>query len=144
MLNSRKIEDLHPIVQKMCRDFIEKCAEHGITVAITSTYRDHESQNELFAQGRTKPGRIVTKARGGDSYHNWRVAFDFVPTYDGMAHYDDEMLFMLCGKIGKDCGLEWGGDWKSFKDKPHLQYTDGLTLKDFKAGKKLPAAVRDF
>ena len=45
MINSRKIEDLHPRVAHLCKQFIEKCADDNIDVLITSTYRDNESQN---------------------------------------------------------------------------------------------------
>jgi len=83
VINSRKIEDLHPKVAEMCRAFIQKCDEQGIDILITSTYRDAESQDALYAQGRTKPGKIVTNAKAGQSFHNWRVAFDFVPLLYG-------------------------------------------------------------
>jgi peptidoglycan L-alanyl-D-glutamate endopeptidase CwlK len=137
MINSRKIEDLHPKVQALCNQFIAKCKEEGITVIITATYRDYESQNALYAQGRTEPGKIVTNAKGGQSFHNFKVAFDFCPMLDNQAAWNDTLLFIKCGQIGKNIGLEWGGDFKSIKDMPHLQYTAGLTLADFQAGKTI-------
>ena len=33
-------------------------------------------------------------------------------------------------------GFEWGGDWTSFKDYTHLQFTRGLTIAQLKAGKR--------
>lgn len=135
MINSRKIEDLHPKVAEMCRKFIELCDAQGIDILITSTYRDIESQNELYAQGRTKPGKIVTKAKGGQSFHNWRVAFDFVPLLNGKPAWNDTVLFTRCGEIGESVGLEWAGRWTRFKELAHLQYTGGLKLIDFQNGK---------
>ena len=140
MINSRKIEDLHPHVASLCRKFIERCKEAGVDVLVTSTYRDHESQNALYAQGRTAPGKIVTKAKGGQSFHNHKVAFDVVPLVNGKAIWNDEGLWRKIGQIGQEVGLEWGGNWK-FQDKPHFQYTGGLTLADFQAGKTLTEAV---
>jgi peptidoglycan L-alanyl-D-glutamate endopeptidase CwlK len=137
MINSRDINDLHPKVQTLCKQFIEECNEAGITILITSTFRDIASQNRLFAQGRTLPGRIVTNARGGDSFHNYRVAFDFVPLVAGKAQWNDIPLFKRCGGIAKGVGLEWAGDWKRFKEYAHCQYTGSLTLSDFKQGKTL-------
>jgi peptidoglycan L-alanyl-D-glutamate endopeptidase CwlK len=137
MINSRKIEDLHPKVAELCNEFIKKCNEAGYKVLITSTYRDAEYQNDLYAQGRTKPGKIVTKAKGGQSIHNWKCAFDFVPLdANGKADWNNTKAFEACGKIAKEVGLEWGGNWK-FKDMPHCQFTNGLTLADFQAGKTL-------
>lgn len=135
MIDSRKIEDLHPRVQELCRKFIKECKKNGIEVVITATFRDNEFQDSLYAQGRTKPGKKVTNAKGGQSMHNYRVAFDFVPLKNGKADWNDLNKFNQCGKIAQMLGLEWGGAWTSFKDRPHCQYTGGLTLKDFQNGK---------
>lgn len=137
MINSRSLDELDPIVKEKAEAFLEKCKESGIKVIITSTYRDHEYQNDLYAQGRSKPGRRVTSAKGGQSFHNWRVAFDFVPVINGSASWNNEALFIQCGEIAESLGLEWGGRWKKFQDSPHCQYTGGLTLADFQNGKTL-------
>jgi len=137
MINSRKIEDLHPIVADMCRSFLERCKEVGIDVIITSTYRDLESQQALYNQGRTTPGRKVTNAKPGQSFHNFKVAFDFVPIINGKAQWNDLKLFKKCGDIAKSVGLEWAGDWVTFKEYAHCQYTANLSLKDFQNGKTI-------
>lgn len=137
MINSRKIEDLHPHVAGLCREHIERCREQGIEIIVTSTFRDKESQNALYAQGRTAPGAKVTNAKGGQSFHNWHVAYDVVPVVNGKAVWNDEGLWRKIGQIGQEVGLEWGGAWTSFQDKPHFQFTGGLTLADFNAGKSL-------
>lgn len=141
MINSRKLEDLHPHVAKLCQAFLDACAAQGIDVLITSTYRDAESQNALYAQGRTAPGQKVTNAKAGQSWHNWRCAFDFVPVVAGKAQWNDLATFQRCGEIAEGVGLEWAGRWKSFKELAHCQYTGGLTLVDFQAGKTLEAVV---
>lgn len=135
MINSRKLEDLHPKVKVLCEKFIEKCKSQNIDVLITSTYRDGASQDALYAQGRTTAGKIVTNARAGQSYHNWRVAFDFVPLVHGKAQWSDVATFTKCGEIAESVGLEWAGRWKKFKELAHCQYTGGLKLADFQAGK---------
>lgn len=145
MINSRKIEDLHPKVQVKARQFLTLCEQEfagsGIKVQITATLRDSEYQDALYAQGRTKPGPVVTKAKGGQSLHNYGVAFDFVPVRGGVAVWgtsgEDGKLWRRIGEIGKSIGLEWGGDWVSFKDLPHFQYTGGLSLAAFQAGRTL-------
>ena len=137
MKNSRDIGDLHPQVAGKCREFIQRCKDAGIDVIITSTYRDNESQNALYAQGRTKPGARVTNAKGGQSFHNYRVAFDFVPIVNGKADWRNASAFIKCGEIAEKCGLEWAGRWKSFRELAHCQFTNGLTIKDFQEGKHL-------
>lgn len=135
MINSRSLSDLHPKVAAMCSEFINRCKDAGIDVIITSTYRDAAAQNALYAQGRTAPGKVVTNAKAGQSFHNWRVAFDFVPVVNGKARWNDTELFIRCGEIAEDVGLEWAGRWKKFKEMAHCQYTGGLRLADFQAGK---------
>lgn len=137
MINSRKISDLHPKVALMCNQFIQKCDAAGIDVIITSTYRDFESQTTLFNQGRTTAGKKVTNAKAGQSFHNFKVAFDFVPVINGKAMWMDEGLFTKCGIIAESCGLEWAGRWNKFKELAHCQYTGSLTLRDFQQGKTL-------
>lgn len=138
MISSRKLEDLHPTVREYCERFILACDDAGVDVIITSTFRDEESQNALFAQGRSRPGKRITNARGGDSFHQYRVAFDFAPVLNGKIDWNDTKLWKICGEIAEGIGLEWGGNWTKFKDLPHCQYTEGLTLNDFKTGKTLP------
>lgn len=141
MINSRQIEDLLPQVQTLAKIFIERCKESGIDLLIISTYRDNESQAALFAQGRTAPGKIVTNSRAGQSFHNYRVAFDVVPLVNGKPVWntanENGVLWKKLGAIGVECGLEWAGNWRTFKEFPHFQFTGGLTLADFQAGKVL-------
>lgn len=137
MINSRDLNELHPEVKRRAEAFIASCKKVGIDVLVTSTYRDAASQNALYAQGRTSPGRIVTNAKAGQSFHNWRVAFDFVPIVGGKAAWNDNALWMKCGEIGESVGLEWAGRWKKFKEFPHMQFTGGLSLADFQSGKTL-------
>lgn len=137
MINSRKIEDLHPKVADLCRAFIAECAKQGIDVLITSTYRDNESQAALYAQGRTKSGPKITNAKPGQSFHNWLVAFDFVPIEHGKAQWNDLDAFRRCGECAEHVGLEWAGRWVKFKEMAHCQFTGGLKLADFQAGKTL-------
>ena len=137
MVNSRSLSDLNPKVAAMCSEFINRCKAQNIDILITSTYRDGASQDKLYAQGRTEPGKKVTNAKAGQSFHNWKVAFDFVPLVNGKAIWNDAELFTRCGEIAESVGLEWAGRWKKFQETAHCQYTGGLTLADFQSGKTL-------
>jgi hypothetical protein len=106
-------------------------------VGISSTYRDSEAQNALYAKGRTKSGAIVTNARAGQSIHNYRLAFDIFKNISGHL-YDDPRFFKTAGELWTEMGGEWGGSWKSFPDAPHMEYTGGLTLARLQAGERLP------
>lgn len=136
MINSRKIEDLIPAVAAMCRQFIDAGAKQGIDVLITSTYRDFEAQDALYAQGRTGPGVRVTNAKGGQSFHNYRCAFDFCPIIGGKPQWNRPDLFEQCGTIAEGLGLVWAGRFVTFKEMAHCQWSNGLTVADLYAGKR--------
>lgn len=138
MINSRSLDELLPVVKEKVVAFLEKCESAGIDVLVTSTYRDSESQNALYAQGRTKPGNIVTNAKAGQSWHNWRCAIDVVPLRNGKPVWNtsgiDGEVWNKIGQLGESCGLEWAGRWTKFREFPHFQYTGGKTLKDLQNG----------
>ena len=139
MVTSRKIDDLILPAKLRALMFIHACKEAGIDVLVTCTYRDAETQDLCYAQGRTKPGKIVTNARGGESFHQYRVALDVVPLIAGKPVWDGvDPVWERIGAIGKACELEWAGRWTHFRELPHFQFTGGLTIADFKAGKTIP------
>jgi peptidoglycan L-alanyl-D-glutamate endopeptidase CwlK len=135
MIDSRKLEDLVPDIAAKANALIVHCKKVGITLLVTSTYRDYERQTALYAQGRTQPGEIVTRAKAGYSAHNFRRAFDVVPLDSSGNPWwkAPEAIWQSMGEIGKLCGLEWGGDWSGFKDKPHFQDLGGNTLAQLRA-----------
>ena len=138
MIASRSIDDLLPVVKENVKKFVALCKGNGIELLITSTYRDNESQNALYAQGRTEPGKIVTNAKGGQSFHNYRCAVDVVPLVNGKPDWDGtHPIWAKIGNYGKLAGLEWAGEWTRFKELAHFQYTGGLTLSDLRAGKEV-------
>lgn len=118
------IARLHPKAQEAARRFmaavIPAMQEKGVTVKIISGLRTYAEQDALYAQGRTKAGPRVTNARGGYSNHNFGIAWD-IGLFQGGRYLEDSPLYRVCGKIGREQGLEWGGDWKSIQDEPHFQ-----------------------
>ena len=125
------IATLLPLVRLMPRALIEKAANQGIIIKVTSGTRSFAEQDELFAQGRTKPGKIVTKARGGFSNHNFGVAFD-VTIFKGSTDPEkaktpvfESPVYKAIGTLGTELGLEWGGNWKTIVDEPHFQLRPG-------------------
>jgi peptidoglycan LD-endopeptidase CwlK len=135
MINSRDINELLPEVKSRVEHFIALCADNHIDLLITSTYRDNESQDALYNQGRTTKGYVVTNAKAGESYHNYRCAVDVVPLVGGKPLWDtNNPIWESVAMLGKQAGLEWAGDWKSFKEMAHFQYTGGLTIAQLKEG----------
>lgn len=120
---SRDITLLHPEVQNIIPKFLEECKKQNLIVKITDTLRTKQEQDDLYAQGRTKPGKIVTQVKYPYSNHNWGMAFDICRNDGTWAYNDADGWFKKVGKIGNKFGLEWGGDWKDFPDKPHFELT---------------------
>lgn len=126
---------LKPKVKNLAEKLIAECDKAGYKIKIVQTLRTIAEQDALYAQGRTKPGNIVTNAKGGYSFHNFGVAFDFCPVVNGKLDWNNKTLFKKTGEFGVKLGLDWGGNWKSFVDLPHFQYLAGYTLADFRNNK---------
>ena len=134
---SRDITLLHPDLQKIIPLFLAECKSKGLIVKTTDGLRTKKQQNDLYAQGRSEDGNIVTWVKYPDSSHNWGLAFDFCRN-DGKGAYDDsDGFFSKVGKIGKQFGLFWGGDWTP-QDKPHFELRKFGTIKELKEKYKTP------
>lgn len=118
---ARDITQLHPEAQRLALLLVEECKKKGLIIKITDCVRSKAEQDALYAQGRTTKGSIVTNVKYPNSRHNWGDAFDFCRNDGRGAYYDSDGFFKKVGAVGKSLGLEWGGDWTSFVDKPHFQ-----------------------
>jgi len=117
---------LDPGFRKRLDLFEARLREKGIRVKMVSGYRSLAEQDRLYAIGRTKPGRIVTKARAGYSWHNYGLAADYAFVVKGRVTWQGP--WQTFGEIARSCGFEWGGDWKRFTDRPHVQWRKGKSL----------------
>jgi len=118
-ISQDRLLKVHPVLQERVTAFFAALEKQGYTPRIVQGLRTIEEQNALYAQGRTKPGKIVTNAKGGQSWHNRGVAIDiaFIKSDTSIDFEVPEHL----AKLGEAVGLEWGGRWSSFQDKPHFQ-----------------------
>ena len=122
----------------------------GVVYKAISGLRTFEEQDALYAQGRTKPGPKVTNVRGGGSYHNFGLAVDF-GVFSKTGKYLDgaggtqaklaAKMHAKAGKIAKKYGIEWGGNWKRFKDYPHFQWNSGLSKTEMRRRLKEGKAI---
>ena len=137
-----RIDQLHPSIRLDVSNLIEKINTKVLTgrakVRIAQGLRTFAEQDALYAQGRTKLGKKVTNAKGGQSIHNYGLAVDIVLILDGKtASWDEKSDFDRDQQSDwievvtefKRAGFSWGGDWRTFKDMPHFEKTSGLSLK---------------
>lgn len=144
VLNQQKIvpfpTDMDPnFLTQVNECFIPIAAAYGYTLRISDGFRTVAEQDELYNQGRTVNGHIVTEAPGGKSIHNFGFAVDVV---DRWREYD--INWDKLRNIGAFCGLEPSDEG----DISHFEYRDGLTTADFAVGKRpapltLPCAIMD-
>ena len=83
----RDITMCHPCLQELAGRLVEECKKQGLIIKIGECYRTVAEQEELYAQGRKKPGNIVTNARGSSysSQHQWALRLTSSGT-TGMEH----------------------------------------------------------
>lgn len=145
-----RIKLLHPIIREEAAELYDEICKSLTGNAIcrfSHTLRTFAEQDLLYAQGRSKPGRVVTNSKGGFSWHNYGLAIDIVLLVDKdrngsfeTASWDDKIDFDGDGRrdwsevvnIFKQYGWEWGGDWR-FRDAPHFQKTMGQTIRSLYA-----------
>lgn len=117
MFHSDELRYLRADVRVNCEKFLALCKEAGLNVKVTQTVRDDEYQRLLVAQG------YAAKTATRPTFHSVKagLAFDICKNVRGH-EYDDPSFFDCCGQIGKQVGFSWGGDWRSFPDRPHFQW----------------------
>lgn len=137
---SRDLNDLHPYVKVLAEKLIAECKKQGLSPTLTSTLRTMDGQANIYAQGRTKPGKIISHAKPGHSYHNYGLAVDL--------SFPKHADYAKAGEIGKKLGFRWGGDFKVFSDLPHFEWSGDLKIADLLKGKRpenpLEMTVKDF
>lgn len=114
------IETLLPEVRPFAVALVQKAALNGIKIKVISGHRTYAEQDALYAKGRPDNPPKVTNAKGGQSNHNFGIAFD-VGVFEGSEYLGKSPKYKAVGLLGMDMGLDWGGNWKSFKDEPHFQ-----------------------
>lgn len=133
----KNILTLHKKVQAVFSNWINECQilakAYGYEYKAISGNRSWDEQAKLYAQGRTSPGKIVTNARPGFSNHNFGIAVDMGvfkngKYLDSVKPSEAEEFHKIAAKVAEKYSIEWGGNWKTFKDYPHFEYKTGKTL----------------
>jgi peptidoglycan LD-endopeptidase CwlK len=137
--SEKNIATLLPEVQVLARSLVHAANNMGIDIKVISGTRSDEEQHCIFLQGR-KPLNVVNAARkevgldpiteadnvkrtncdSGQSNHNFEIAFD-IGVFDGKHFFPESPVYKAVGVLGKQLGLFWGGDFKSFQDEPHFE-----------------------
>ena len=136
IVSENRLLQLHPAIRdkgiSAYQDAVNKTPA-GVHPFVTETLRSFERSNQLYAQGRTAPGKIVTNSKAGQSYHNFGLAIDLVIQVNGLPVWtvNDNWMIMINAFINQ--GFVWGGNFKSIKDYPHVEMTLGHNWRDLLA-----------
>jgi len=141
-----RIDNLHPLIREEVKQLVElintKILTSNVKMLVTQGLRTFDEQNALY-----KKRPKVTNAYGGQSMHNYGLAFDFCLVQGGKTIWDTAKDFdndkvsdwMEVVKVFEDAGYTWGGKFRSISDKPHFEKTFGHTWQQLleikKAGK---------
>lgn len=138
---TNSLDCLFPPFKTQVKQLLQKIAVAKLPFYVFMSLRTFAEQDALYAQGRTKPGKIITNAPGGMSWHNYGLSCDLV--LDGMIdkpgiqwswqtksdlNSDGRNDWLQLAEIARSCGLESGYYWKKFPDLPHVQNRFGLTI----------------
>jgi peptidoglycan L-alanyl-D-glutamate endopeptidase CwlK len=126
--NQRLLSQVNPSLAGAVWKIIEAAQQSGYTLIVAEGFRTIQKQNEYYAQGRTKPGNIITYKKGGDSKHNTGEAVDFDFVINGRQSNASSNNWNLIGNLARQFGLTWGGNWKNFKDLRHVEMPKGYVF----------------
>lgn len=132
LLHPKLVAEVNGIYEDIC-----SCLSGSAICRFAYTLRTFSEQADLYAIGRTKPGKRVTQAGPGLSMHNYGLAVDIVLINGTSASWETKKDFDGDGKadwmeivtIFKQHGWAWGGDWR-FTDDPHFEKSFGHSVRD--------------
>jgi peptidoglycan L-alanyl-D-glutamate endopeptidase CwlK len=148
--SEKHLATLLPEVQANFRAFVTEAqalaASKGYEYKVICGTRDWDEQARLYAQGRTTPGKIVTKAPPGSSFHNFGLAID-CGVFRGGKYLDEAepitaaKFHRLVAPLAKARNIRWGGDFKSIVDMPHFEFNTPVGLAELRSRRKRGAAL---
>ena len=137
--SSKGIDSLLPEVAAAAQRALDNCAKAGFKVTVTQTYRSPKEQEVLYLKGRHgKVGeKIVTNARAWQSYHQFRLAIDIVPSLRGQLIWnprtnEEWSIWNGVAAFFKNEGFSWSKEWKEFKELAHFQWGKEISLADLR------------
>lgn len=132
-LSRKRLADVHVELRERVEDIADALFKQSVVVEVVSGLRTYAEQSKLYAQGRSAPGKRVTNARAGESWHNFGLAVDLCPMKRGAFDWDaPRPVWSIIGVTAQLHGLQWGGTWKT-PDLPHVQLPVTYTLAELRA-----------
>ncbi len=127
-ISEDRLKLIHPKVAERVRKLAEMLLQESVDIRVVQGLRSWNEQQKLYDQGRTTPGKIVTKCLPGHSWHNFGMAVDVAPDDPSLAGWqadwnDQHPAWQRIHAVGDSLGFTCGADFRTFVDAPHLQLT---------------------
>ena len=126
-INIQRLSEVNNDLAKACMQIIQSAKNLGYSLIVAEGYRSAEKQNSYYAQGRTKPGKVITYKKGNEGKHTQRKAVDFDFVVNGKQSNAQNNNWNVIGQFAKELGLIWGGDWK-LRDYRHVEMPENYQL----------------
>ena len=123
LFGTKSLERLHTVHPDLARAIERAVKSSDVDIAILEGVRSLERQRKLLASGATTTLRSRHLAHATDGLAR---AIDIAPVVDGEVRWDWPLYHRLAAVVKnaaarENVPVEWGGDWKTFKDGPHWQ-----------------------
>lgn len=123
-ISEKRLSEVYPGLAEKVRAMADTLLQEGIDVRVMQSLRPWSEQEALYAQGRTAPGNVVTKAMPGYSWHQFGLAVDVAPfSPQGPDWNVGHPVWAHIVSVGDSSGLVAGAEWRTFPDFPHFQLT---------------------
>ena len=116
----RDLRALAPKFAAALADGLNECWRRGLDAVVHEAVRADDLQRHYYAQGRTRPGAVVTYAASAlYSWHGYGLAVDIISASKAWG-FSSQWINAVAA-IMEARGLDWGGRWKR-QDLPHFQF----------------------
>ena len=136
------LDDLYPPFSGVIKTVLRRMVQLGSPMRITRGLVSFSEQREVYLIGRgapevfysdkpKTPNKVVTYSKPGFSNHHWGIAVDccFMGKDPFLEHdFESFKKWSNFGRVSKEEGCAWGGDWSRVVDKPHVERLHGFTL----------------
>lgn len=130
-----RLRGVHPELIRRLETLFDAMERAGYKLFVVEGLRSRQRQGELWRQGRTAPGRRVTNCDGIVRKSNHQVKPDGFGhacdvAFEGATPYppEEDSAWIILGANANRVGLDWGGDWQKFPDRPHLELPNGADI----------------
>jgi hypothetical protein len=117
---SKALDDLSPRFRPYAVEFLARCTEAGIQVAIIGTGRTPAEHAANLAKGVS--WTTHSKHLDGDAIDVCPYSVYALSGPDKLQWDSTDPVWLRLGAIGERVGMRWGGRWKSTPDFGHFEY----------------------